>query len=105
MFLTNIFSNRVGSDSQNGSQTHEVQNIANFNSQSLLQNFPSIPFEKTIFGCYESNAQFQFSFSHEFDKNLLSVSYINLILYLFINKTSFFFPHRNITCLFMIKMT
>ena len=74
MSISNIFSNRVGSGSQNASQTHEVQNIANFNSQSLLQNFPSIPFEKTIFGCYESNAQFQLSFSPEFDKNLLSVS-------------------------------
>jgi hypothetical protein len=74
MMLSNIFSKRAGSDSQNASQTHEVQNIANFNSQSLLQNFPSIPFEERIYGCYESNAQFQLSFSAEFDKNVLSVS-------------------------------
>lgn len=43
------------------------------NSKSLLQAFPPLPIEQSVYGCYELNAQFQYGFSPDFDKNLHSV--------------------------------
>jgi hypothetical protein len=41
---------------------------------SLLLNFPSLPANNdSIHGCFELNAQFQFGFSSDFDKNIIIV--------------------------------
>lgn len=55
------------------SQTHELQNLVNLNSESLLLNFPPIPLNQPVYGCSEVNAQFQFGFSPDFDKKIQSV--------------------------------
>ena len=53
---------------------HDLQNVQN-TTRSMLQNFPPIPLDKAIYGCYESNAQFQYSFSPDFDRNLITVKF------------------------------
>jgi hypothetical protein len=55
------------------SRFHEFPLLVNQNNKSFLQNFPKLPLEPTVFGCYETNAQFQYSFSPTFDKNLVLV--------------------------------
>jgi aladin len=50
----------------------QLQSLLNQNSRSLLQNFPPIPLDKAYYGCYESNAQFQYSFAPEFERSLLN---------------------------------
>ncbi len=52
------------------SRINEFKSLINKNSKSSLLNFPTIPFTKTIYGCYESNSQFNYGFSPEFDLNL-----------------------------------
>ena len=53
------------------SRINEFKNLINKNSKSSRLNFPSIPFTKTIYGCYESNSQFNYGFSPEFDLSFL----------------------------------
>lgn len=59
------------------SQIHELKSVNNSNSKSLLQNFPLVPLDQPIYGCYEVNAQFNFVFSPQFDKSLLSVTHFS----------------------------
>ena len=68
-----MFSNVFGTNptTENFVPYQELQNL---NSRSLLQNFPPIPLDRDNYGCYESNAQFQYSFSPDFDKNLIIVN-------------------------------
>jgi hypothetical protein len=53
------------------SRINEFRALINKNSKSSLLNFPSIPFAKTIYGCYEANSQFNYGFSPEFDLSLV----------------------------------
>lgn len=53
------------------SRLNEFKAMLNKNSKSFLLNFPPIPFSNVIHGCYESNSQFNYGFSTEFDANLL----------------------------------
>ena len=52
----------------------EFAQLINSNSQSFLLNFPVIPLNKLIYGCYEANAQFNYGITSDFDKNLHSVN-------------------------------
>lgn len=56
---------------QNTSRVNEFKSLINKNSKSFLLNFPSIPFSREIFGCYEANSEFNYGFSPEFDVDLL----------------------------------
>jgi hypothetical protein len=68
-------------------KVEEIQNFLNINSNSLLKNFPHIPFDEKIYGCYELNGQIQYGFSPEFDKNIINVNLNILYCILF---TSFY---------------
>lgn len=58
---------------QDNERFHEFISSTNQNCNSFLKNFPKMPLDKAIYGCYEINAQFQYSFSSNFDKNLITV--------------------------------
>lgn len=72
-FFTTVFP-------ENQDSLHRVDEFArliNSNSQSFLLNFPVLPLNKIIYGCYELNAQFNYGVTSDFDKNLFSVNPIN----------------------------
>ena len=60
----------------------KLENLSNINS--LLKNFPHIPFDEKIYGCYELNGQIQYGFSPEFDKNIINVNLniLNIIYFI-----------------------
>ena len=68
-----MFSNELQSSSNE--RLHEFILSADQNCNSFLQSFPKVPLNKAIYGCYEINAQFQYSFSSNFDKNLTTVTF------------------------------
>ena len=72
-----MFSNVFHSNSNETSiHFQELQSLINQNSNSLLQNFPPLPLDKVTYGCYETNAQFQYSILPDFDKNLILVNFL-----------------------------
>lgn len=50
-----------------------ITDLLNSNSKSLLLSFPRLPLDRPAYGSYELNARFQYGFSQDFDKNLLTV--------------------------------
>ena len=54
-------------------RTDEFTRLINSSSQSFLLNFPPLPLNKPIYGCYEVNAQFNYGVTSDFDKNLFPV--------------------------------
>jgi hypothetical protein len=68
------------------SRIHELQDqTQNFHNQSLMQNFPCIPLNQTVYGFYELNGHFNYGTSPEFDKSLLIVIFLRMILNHFYN--------------------
>jgi hypothetical protein len=69
----NLFTKVFPENQDDISRIDEFARLINSNSQSFLLNFPAIPLNKIIYGCYESNAQFSYGVTSDFDKNLYSV--------------------------------
>lgn len=59
--------------SEDVSPEPSIADLLNSNSKSLLLGFQRMPLDRPAYGCYELNARFQYGFSQDFDKNLLSV--------------------------------
>ena len=73
-----MFPNELQSSSNE--KLHEFILSADQNCNSFLKSFPKVPLNKVIYGCYEINAQFQYSFSSNFDKNLITVTFHYIFL-------------------------
>jgi hypothetical protein len=80
--INTVFQNQ---NSEQDSPNEDFKNLIHNNSQSFLSSFPSIPFSQIIYGCYEANAQFNYGFSSEFDKNLLNVFIFYFLIIFLLN--------------------
>ncbi len=69
----NIFTKVFQENQEESHMTDEFTRLINSNSQSFLLNFPVLPLNRLIYGCYEANAQFNYGVTSDFDKNLFTV--------------------------------